>query len=79
MDNNIEEFRKLLDEVSTEKLDEDNDFFDKALLEIIAVERRYLYGLDKTSDSKRRDKIQWELDDLFEEYSKEVKNVTEEA
>jgi len=39
------------------------DQIDELLLGVIKIEKRHLYGLDQTSDKKRRDNIQKYLDE----------------
>lgn len=57
---NYDEIKKLMDEIkndpnSLKNLDSD---MMSTLKEIITIERRYLYGMDSTSASKRKEAIQ---------------------
>lgn len=56
-------------------LKQENDLIDNMLLEIIKIERRHLYGLERTSVVKRRKDIESFLDTSFDQY-REYKNET---
>ncbi len=48
-------------------IDEMRDDIEKMLRDIIQIEKRHLYGLDKTSQTKRREEIFNYLNKAFEE------------
>ena len=48
-------------------LDEMRDDIENMLRDIIQIEKRHLYGLDKTSQTKRREEIFTYLNKKFEE------------
>jgi hypothetical protein len=56
-----EMLRKGKDDPDSIKPDRDN--IDELLLGVIKIEKRHLYGLDKTDDKKRRENIQKYLDE----------------
>lgn len=61
---NIEEMKKALEEFQSDpdSLKDGTDDIDNLLIEIIKVEKKHLYGLESTSNSRRQDEIKKIID-----------------
>lgn len=70
MDNSFEDIKNMIGEIAQQysTLTTARDYIDNLLLEVIKIERRHLYGLDTTSQTKRRSEIEAFLDKSFEGY-----------
>ena len=57
-DHGIDDIKSMLEEIKNNpEILESNDQLTKLLKGVIQIEKRHIYGLDKTSTSKRRDEI----------------------
>ena len=67
-ESNLDDVKSLLNEIkdNPEILNENNDQIDELLKAVIKIEKRNLYGLEKSSAAKRRDEIFKYLDKKLE-------------
>lgn len=65
--------KKQIEEIkdNEELLYEEQGIIDKALLGVIKIEKKYLYGLEQTSTTNRRKELEAFLDEQFKTYMEE--------
>ncbi|RVU83645.1 hypothetical protein EOL70_15065 [Leucothrix sargassi] len=78
MNSAIEDIKSILEEVIHNESSFEKDFYDRALVEIINIERRNIYGLKNINSATRRERIEGELDDIFDEYMEILEDDIEE-